>query len=76
MRLKEIDISQALKSVYVLNLLLSLSRACKILRQILCEEQRIVEFLKSAYSDLHIRIVANLSVDCKTFIKDYLPAMR
>lgn len=54
LKLKDCDLARLLKSEHAINLLLSLSRACKLLKQILCDDPLIVEFLKSSYSDLHI----------------------
>lgn len=54
LKLKDFDLDIVLKSESAINLLLSLSRTCKILKQVLCDEPRIVNYLLSSYTNLHI----------------------
>jgi hypothetical protein len=76
MKIKDIDLNSLLKSKYAPELLLSLSRASRMLQQIMCEEPQIVTFLKSSFSVDNIMIVANISINCKIFLKDCLPTLR
>ena len=79
MKLAEMDINKMLESRHLLELILSLSRGSKILKQILCEVSAIYDALVKQLRAIQIKtiteeqtlllkVIANLTIDCKSFI--------
>lgn len=79
MKLAEMDINKMLESKHLLELILSLSRGSKILKQILCEVSAIYDALVKQLRAIQIKtiteeqtlllkVIANLTIDCKSFI--------
>jgi hypothetical protein len=75
MRLKDMNLTCLITSEHTLPLLTSLTRGSKILKQILCEESVIMNYLKSKITDEPcIKVIANISLDHKVFM-DQLPLL-
>jgi len=73
MRIKDIDLKFITRSKFALDLLHSLSRGSKIVKQIICEEPKMTQFIKSSFDEKNLKIIANLSIENKVFVKDCLP---
>ena len=74
--MEQIDFNAVVNSPYALNLLLSLSRANKMHRKMLCDDPKIVDFLQSQTSEMQLKVITNLSTENKVFIKKSLPMLR
>lgn len=79
MKLGEANLGKLVESPFLVDLLLSLSRGSRILKQILCEDKEIHAFLSEGLRTATakamteeqttiLKVVANLSVDSKSFI--------